>query len=123
MAIEPQKWQLISNFNQINLAYLENEYHYYTCNGGGDGNDELSSGSGDDLIAGESGYDVIEGLEGSDRLFGGPEQDQDQVSDLLDGNEFDPVFLLIVALEEIRVEVTRYTYLQVAVTIKLIVKL
>ena len=42
---------------------LNNEYPYYTCDGGGDGNDELSVGSGDDLIAGESGYDVIEGLE------------------------------------------------------------
>jgi Ca2+-binding RTX toxin-like protein len=42
---------------------LNNEYPYYTCDGGGDGNDKLLDGSGDDLIAGESGYDVIEGLE------------------------------------------------------------
>ena len=71
---------------------MNNEYHYYICDGGVDGNAELSGGSGDDLIAGQSGYDVIEGLEGSDRLFGEPDQDH-IVSDSLNGNDFDPVFI------------------------------
>ena len=44
------------------------------------------------MITGQSGYYVIEGLEGSDRHFGRTDQDH-IVSERLNSNDFDPVFI------------------------------